>query len=121
MRRWCLRLILIVGVCLGLVRIHTEIADLARDDSVGPVLFYRQPAQSWNEALPHAWKTGSVTGLRARGGFVVALAWRNGALERAVIRSKRGNPCTVRYGETTVQLDIPAGDATTLDGTFRNR
>jgi alpha-L-fucosidase 2 len=72
-------------------------------------------------ALPRAWPDGSVTGLRARGGFEVDLAWRSGVLDRAVIRSKRGESCTVRYGERTVQLVTRAGRAITLDGTLQMR
>jgi alpha-L-fucosidase 2 len=72
-------------------------------------------------ALPQAWPDGSVTGLRARGGFEVDLAWKRGTLERAVVRSRRGQPCTVRYGERTVQLETRTGGVITLDGTLLRR
>jgi len=62
-----------------------------------------------------------VTGLRARGGFEIDLAWRDGVLERATIRSDRGNPCTVRSGSTTVRLELDPGQAITLDHTLRQR
>jgi alpha-L-fucosidase 2 len=72
-------------------------------------------------ALPRAWPEGSVTGLRARGGFEVDIAWRHGALERAVVRSRLGGPCPVRYGERTVRLETRAGGSITLDRTLRTR
>jgi len=50
-------------------------------------------------ALPRAWNSGEVRGLRARGGFEVDLAWRGGRIHWAKIRSLRGGPCRVLSGE----------------------
>ena len=69
-------------------------------------------------ALPKEWATGSVKGLRARGGFEVDLAWRDGQLTSAVLRSQLGNPYTVRYGARTLALKTKKGKSTTLNGDF---
>lgn len=47
-------------------------------------------------ALPKAWRTGHVKGLRARGGFTVDIAWEDGSLTEAKIHSTLGRNCTVR-------------------------
>ena len=67
-------------------------------------------------ALPAAWDQGSVTGLRARGGFEVEMTWSEGRLQEATVKSLLGRPCTIRYGERTVRLDTTAGAEYRLDG-----
>ncbi len=47
-------------------------------------------------ALPQAWSDGSYRGLRARGGFEVALEWRDGRIVSGKILSSAGERCAVR-------------------------
>ncbi|MGE3242222.1 MAG: glycoside hydrolase N-terminal domain-containing protein [Pirellulales bacterium] len=65
-------------------------------------------------ALPDAWPTGSVTGLRARDGFEIDLAWQDGQLTTATIFSKRGKPVVVRYGDKEERHATTSGEAVTV-------
>jgi alpha-L-fucosidase 2 len=49
-------------------------------------------------ALPATWRTGHVSGLRARGGFTVDIAWEDGLLQEARIVSAATAECKVRCG-----------------------
>ena len=67
-------------------------------------------------ALPTAWPAGRFTGLRARGGFEVDATWKDGKLTEAVVRSKLGQTCRIRYGDRVVEVKTEAGKAYRFDG-----
>ena len=56
-------------------------------------------------ALPVAWSEGSITGLRARGGFEVDLTWKESKLTAATLRSKLGGPCKIRYAGKVLEVN----------------
>ena len=57
-------------------------------------------------SLPQALGAGSVSGLRARGGFELALEWADGSLGSATVTSLRGNRCRILPGtRVTVECD----------------
>jgi alpha-L-fucosidase 2 len=65
-------------------------------------------------ALPPAWPTGSVRGLRARGGFEVDIAWRDGVLTNAELRGAPGGTASVRLGEDVRSVRVARGRSVTL-------
>jgi alpha-L-fucosidase 2 len=66
-------------------------------------------------ALPADWAEGKVKGLQARGGFEVEIAWRNGKLKEATLRSKRGSACKIIYGQKILALKTVAGKSYHFD------
>ncbi len=70
-------------------------------------------------ALPPELATGSISGLRARGGFGIDLAWRDGKLTSAIIRAQQSRPVTVRYAGRHVRLAAQAGHVYRLDGNLK--
>jgi len=77
------------GVTEMLLQSHNRVKS-ADDGSLPPFEIHLLPA------LPSTWPDGSVTGLRARGGFVADMKWKDGKLTEAVIRSTIGGRCMVR-------------------------
>jgi alpha-L-fucosidase 2 len=62
-------------------------------------------------ALPRTWPGGSVRGLCARGGFIIDMAWRDGKLLSATIRSKHGGSTPVRYADHLTTIHLSAGQS----------
>ena len=59
-------------------------------------------------ALPTGWASGRVTGLRARGGVVVDIAWTPHGVE-AVLTADRDQERIVRHGDNWVPVRLTAG------------
>lgn len=55
-------------------------------------------------ALPDAWKEGSVSGLKARGGFTVDMAWKDGKIESYHIRSVNPSKVKISFEGKTVEI-----------------
>lgn len=61
-------------------------------------------------ALPDAWPSGIVTGMRAIGGFEVDQSWSQGRLTHATVTSLAGQPCVIHYpGITEATITDSAG------------
>ncbi len=60
-------------------------------------------------ALPSAWPDGEISGLQARGGFTVGLAWKAGQLTSLTIRASRPQTVELRLGATKRLLRARAG------------
>jgi len=67
-------------------------------------------------ALPKPWPNGSVTGLRARGGFELDIQWKDSKLVNVTVRSLAGGSCRLRYGDATRDLNLAKGQSTQWDG-----
>ena len=66
-------------------------------------------------ALPSAWPSGRIQGLRARGGFEIDIEWENGTLTRAHIKSLNGRSTTLSVQGNHAQIRLDKGESTTLE------
>ena len=61
-------------------------------------------------ALPSAWPSGKVTGLRAKGNFVVDIEWQDGMLNNVTIHSLSGGQCKLRYAGSAMEFGALPGN-----------
>jgi alpha-L-fucosidase 2 len=67
-------------------------------------------------ALPDSLPEGEVSGLRARGGLTVSMAWRDGRLDLAELTSDTDQVVRVRYGDHRQDLPLRAGRPESVPG-----
>jgi len=60
-------------------------------------------------ALPSALPDGKVSGLRARGGLEISIAWKNGKLTKAAITAKESKMVKVRYAGREKEIQVEPG------------
>lgn len=61
-------------------------------------------------ALPSAWASGSIRGIRGRGACTVDIDWKDGKLVKAAIKSDQGGEYTIRYKDKTKTVRIAGGE-----------
>lgn len=65
-------------------------------------------------AIPDEWRDGSISGIVARGGFVIDMEWKGGRLVKADILSRLGGELNVRYGDQTKTYNTKKGQRVTF-------
>ena len=68
-------------------------------------------------ALPDAWSEGSVSGLRARGGYEVAIDWKDGKLTQATVTAKADGTLRLR-SKSQLSSKQPLKLVATHDGVY---
>lgn len=68
-------------------------------------------------ALPDVWHEGKLTGVRARGNFVIDVYWKDNNLTKAVVHSGSGCPCRVRYKDKELEFRTETGGTYVLEWT----
>lgn len=83
------------GICEMLIQSHLDGIDLL-------------------PALPSAWPTGRVSGLRVRGGLSADMTWRDGQLESIRMTASRSHSFILRNGEKEVSMRLESGHSVRL-------
>ena len=70
-------------------------------------------------ALPDIWKSGSVNGLKARGGYEVDIEWDQGKLKKVKMISKISNVVNLQYRDNIISYNLNASESIELNGDLK--
>ena len=70
-------------------------------------------------ALPHQWSSGSLKGVRVRGGGKLDITWKEGRLTELRLHSDNAKKYQVSYGQYSAEAQIESGKSVVLDGSLR--
>jgi alpha-L-fucosidase 2 len=65
-------------------------------------------------ALPPTWTNGSISGVRARGGFELDIKWRSGKFAYGELRGTPGGTAKLRLGESLRAVTVGKGESKAL-------
>jgi alpha-L-fucosidase 2 len=71
-------------------------------------------------SLPSLLKSGSVRGIRARGGFIIDLYWENGVLKNAEIVSTLGGKLNLRTDKNNTSFNTQKGQKIKVNGSLKS-
>lgn len=66
-------------------------------------------------ALPDAWGSGAISGIKTRGGFEVSMVWKNHQVVSANIKSATGGKTAVHYNGKSKEISLPAKGSKTIN------
>ncbi len=91
----------------------------------GPAAMTEMLVQSTSEelpllpALPRQWPSGSLKGVRVRGGGKVDITWKEGQLAEFRLQSDHTMKYRVAYRDNSAAVEIKPGKPIVLDGALR--
>ena len=65
-------------------------------------------------ALPDAWKEGAVSGICARGGFVISMEWSDKILKTVTVEARSTGKTILKSGDKTKAINLAKGEKVTL-------
>ncbi|WP_082050820.1 glycoside hydrolase family 95 protein [Neotamlana sedimentorum] len=71
-------------------------------------------------ALPDAWESGNINGIKARGNVTVEIIWENNKLVKASLISKNTQNVIIRYNDSRIKLSLKANKTFYLNEAFFN-
>jgi alpha-L-fucosidase 2 len=93
------------GVTAGIAEMLLQSQRTEMEDGVERVVLDILPA------LPSAWPEGEITGLRARGGFTVDLAWQSGRIASLRLTADQDSECQVCLEGRRQRVALRAGES----------